>query len=637
MAAREEENIAAHCYHSSGKFVEFTFEDVETSIPQRFEKIVQRYPNRLAVKAGSRPLTYAELNQRANRVAHAIIERRGLCEEPIAILCDDQIHQIAAILGVLKAGKFYVPLDARYPAERNKYFFQDSTAAIMLCDGQGLKNACAMETKTEHLLRIDDLDTTSAPSMPRVPLSQQAMACIMYTSGSTGEPKGILVMQKHILFNTMCYTNKIHLCTDDRLTLLHSLSFRISDMNLYGALLNGAALFIYDVRHKTVSHFAQWISDEKITIYHSVPTLFRLLTTDLANQEKLNSVRLVHLSGAEVTMRDLELWKRHFSDTSSFLHGMGTTETQTVCWRFIGRSTKVPGTKLPLGWPPDGKQVLILDENGNTLEPNRVGQVALQSRYISLGYWNKPELTKSRFLPVDGSDEQIYLTGDSGYYTEDFGLIHLGRDDFQIKIRGHRIETTEIEKELAKHDGVKESVVIGRDIRSGEGQLIAYVVPVEKPGPENHELREFLKARLPDYMIPTSFVMLNVMPLTANGKIDRKALPDPGISRSQLDTLYEAPGTSVEEKLVKIWAEVLDIGAVGIHDDFIELGGHSLLATRIIAKVNEVFGVELSMRSLLDVPTVAGLAKLVTALTESRKNAQGGAGAAAKDEEAGEL
>ena len=167
--------------------------------------------------------------------------------------------------------------------------------------------------------------------------------------------------------------------------------------------------------------------------------------------------------------------------------------------------------------------------------------------------------------------------------------------------------------------------------------MIAYVVPVEKAGPENHELREFLKARLPDYMIPTSFVMLNVMPLTANGKIDRKALPDPGISRSQLDTLYEAPGTSVEEKLVKIWAEVLDIGAVGIHDDFIELGGHSLLATRIIAKVNEVFGVELSMRSLLDVPTVAGLAKLVTALTESRKNAQGGAGAAAKDEEAGEL
>jgi amino acid adenylation domain-containing protein len=609
----EQEAIRARCFHPSGRFVEFPKEDVETSIPERFEKIVDVYPHRLAIKTGDRSLTYAELNQQANRVAHAILERRGPGDEPIALMCEDKIHEITAILGVLKAGKFYVPLDVGYPKQRNAFFLTDSTAAIIVCDAQGIDRASEIAAKKDSLIGIENLNSNVSDENLKLSISPEALAFIMYTSGSTGEPKGIIENHKNMLYEVMCYTNKIHVCQEDRLTLLHSLSFRASKVDFYGSLLNGTAIFPYDVKHEGASYFAQWLSDERITIFHSTPSVFRLLTENITDPEKICTVRLVHLSGAAVNKRDAELWEKHFQKPCLFLHTMGTTETQIVSWRFTERSADIPGIKLPLGWPPEGKLILILDEKRDEVGLDQVGEIAVKSRHISLGYWNKPEMTKSKFLPdLNGTDERIYLTGDLGYQTAGLGLFHLGRKDLQIKVRGYRIDASEIEVALGEHVGVKEVAVVGHETRVGDSYLIAYVMPVDKPGPSISELRGFLKARLPNYMVPSAFVYVDALPLTPNGKVDRNALPAPDSARPELDTRFVAPRTTEEKKLAKIWAEVLDLDQVGVHDNFFDLGGHSLTASRVISRVVKTFRLELPIKALFDSPTVAEMTVVIT-------------------------
>jgi amino acid adenylation domain-containing protein len=607
----QQEAIRAQCFHPSGNFVEFSKEDIDRSISDRFLQIVDTHPHRLAIKSRDRSLTYAELNQRANQVAHAILERHRPGPEPIALLCQDQIYQITAILGVLKAGKFYVPLDVSYPRERNAFYAKDSTAELIVCDAQGFKEACKNIAKKEQLIRIDELASSKSDTNLKLSIPPDAFAYIMYTSGSTGTPKGIIEKQKNVLFEVMCYTNKIHVCVEDRLTLLHSLSFRASELNFYSSVLNGAALFPCDLKREGVHRLARWISDERITIFHSVPSVFRLLADHLTDEEKASTVRLVHLSGAPVSKLDVELWERYFSKPCLFLHRMGTTETQTVSWRFIERSSDIPRNKLPLGWPPEGKHVLILDENGNQIGSDQVGEIALKSRYISLGYWNQPEATKSKFIPAPDTDKQIYLTGDLGYRTEEFGLFHLGRKDFQVKIRGHRIELSEIEAIIAEHIGVKEVAVLSQETNSGEIKLIAYIVPFDKTGRTINEPRRFLKTKLPEYMIPSAFVYLDALPLTPNGKLDRIALPKPDGKRSELGSLYLLPRNEIERKLVRIWEDVLDVRPVGVNDGFFDLGGDSLSASRVISQVIKHFQLEIPLQALFQSATIADMASLI--------------------------
>jgi acyl carrier protein len=285
-----------------------------------------------------------------------------------------------------------------------------------------------------------------------------------------------------------------------------------------------------------------------------------------------------------------------------------------------------------------GNEVVILDDEGNPLPPNEVGEIAIKSPFLAPGYWRQPDLTKAKFLAdPTGGDARTYLTGDLGYLKPDGCLIHMGRRDFLVKVRGFRVETGEVESALRGLDKVKDAVVIGTSDDNGETQLTAYVVPNDQSLLTPTALRRLLREKLPDYMIPQTFVLLNALPLTANGKIDRKALPDPGNARPQIETDYVAPRTEMEKRLAQIWAEVLDLSTVGVEDEFVELGGHSLLATRILGKVHEAFGVEVSMRAFLDAATVAGLALVVSALRQSRDKIKVRNPAPAGDEEISEI
>ena len=605
------DNLArSKCFHPKAKFVEFSREEIEQSIPDRFEKIVKTDPERLAIKSKNHALTYNELNRAANRIAQTILSRRGRKNEAVALLMEHDAPVIAAILGALKAGKFYVPLDPSLPYLRMKYILEDLQATFMVTNSKYLPLAKSLAGTALDLVNIDELDSV-ADGNPCIRIRPESLSWVIYTSGSTGQPKGVMQNHRNVLHFMMNYTNALHICAGDRLTLLYSFSVNGGAHDIFAALLNGATLYPLDLKEDGFSHLEGWLNEEKITIYHSVPTVFRQFAEGLTGQSGFPDIRIVRLGGEPVYKRELDIYKEHFSKDCILVNRLGSSETGSLRLYFIDKETQVSGNLVPVGYAVPDNEVLLVDDAGNQIAGDEA-EIAVKTRYISPGYWGKPDLTEAVFLPTPaGGEERIYRTGDIGRMLPDGCLLHLGRKDFFVKVRGYRIEIDEIEMALRECPGIKEAVVVARSNNSGHEQLVAYFVPRVQPGPKVNELRRFLNAKLPNYMIPHAFVALDAIPLTDTRKVDRKALPDPGTSRPELTTAYVAPTTPIEKALTKIWAEVLSLDRVGIHDNFFDLGGHSLSATRIVSRVIAVFALQLPIRALFDSPTVAAMAVLI--------------------------
>jgi acyl-coenzyme A synthetase/AMP-(fatty) acid ligase/acyl carrier protein len=353
--------------------------------------------------------------------------------------------------------------------------------------------------------------------------------------------------------------------------------------------------------------------EDEITVYHSVTTLFRYLANTLTGVEKFPKLRLIILGGEPVLRREVTLYEKYFSSDCLLSTGLGSTETGTARVFLIDKKTEVNSNMMPpLGYEVEDKDILLLDDAGAEVDLGDIGEIAVKSRYLALGYWQNPTLTQAAFVPEPaGGSERIYRTGDLGRLLPDGCLVHLGRKDFQVKIRGYRIELAEIEMALIDTGTLKEAIVLAREDSFGEKRLIAYVVP-NQAAPSIQELYSFLIERLPDYMLPSTFVFLDTLPLTPGGKVDRRALPAPDKTRPDLKTTFVAPSTPVEKRLAGIWAEVLNKEPVGIHDNFFELGGNSLLATQVISRISDALSVALPRRSLFETPTLAGLADQIT-------------------------
>jgi amino acid adenylation domain-containing protein len=607
----EQEAIRNKCFHPSGSFVEFSNEEVEQSIPERFEKIVKRYPDQLAVKMGDCALTYNELNKAANRIARAIVDSRGSTPEPIVVLLEQGVPAIAAILGVLKAGKFYVPVNPSFPNARIAAIVADSEAKLLLTNQRNLRVA---GESTGTTLQVVDIETIAADvrnENPGVSRSPEDFAYIVYTSGSAGQPKGVVYNHRGLLHKAQLHTNILHICADDRLTLLHSYSTGGAIHNILGALLNGASLFPFDFRAGGLQ-LGQWLSDEAITIYHSGPAIFRQWVDALTGGETFPALRLIRMSGMPITAADVARYKFHFSSHCLLVHVLGTSEAGTIPHYFMDKESADLEGPIPVGYAVGHAEIFLIDESGRKLLSENAGEIAIKSPYIAQGYWRKPELTKAKFLPdPDGGEERIYLTGDLGRMTSDGCLFHLGRKDFRLKVRGYSIESSEVELALRECTEIKHAVVVTKPDDSGEARLVAYVVPLTQPGPSSSMLREFLNQKLPDYMIPSVFVTLETMPLTPNGKIDRKALPAPPRARPNLEAPFVAPRSSLEQELKEIWSEVLGFDDLGIHDNFFDLGGDSLRAAQVVARFRRSLHLEVSLQDLFSAPTLAALADYV--------------------------
>jgi amino acid adenylation domain-containing protein len=609
MSRSQQQAIRAKCLHPTGTFSAFAPEAIEQSIPDRFEHMVARHPERPAVKTGNLALTYAGLNQMANRVARAILARCGEGAEPVALLLAQGAPNIAAILGVLKAGKFYVPLDPMYPPARLSYMLEDSQAHLIVTDAQHLPVAEAGGRRKQQVLNLDELQAGLADENLGSTLRPDTLANLLYTSGSTGAPKGVLHNHRNVLHMVRNACNGFHLCAEDRLSLLYSPSVASAARTVFSALLNGATVLPYNLREAGLARLSSWLIQEEITCYNSVATVFRHFARTLTGEEHFPSLRLIVLGSETIYKSDVELYRQHFPPTCLFVATLGATEITHIRRYFIDQEIPLPDSVVPVGYPEEGVQVLLLDESGQEVRVDAVGQIAVKSRALSLGYWRRPDLTQARFLPdPNGGDERIYLTGDLGRMHDDGCLMHVGREDFQVKIRGHRVEVGEIETALLDHPGVKEAVVIAHEDSRGEKRLAGYLVASQELTPSTSMLRDFLAVKLPDYMLPTTFMFLDAFPLTLSGKVDRRALPPPREEDDAPDGTCVAPRTPLESALAEMWSQVLGRTHVGIHDNFFELGGHSLIATQVVARLQATFQIELPLGRLFEMPTIAELA-----------------------------
>ena len=592
----------------AGRFIPFAKAAIEQSIGTRFEEQVRLRPGRLAVKSQGDAWSYSELNETANRIAHAILAARGSAEEPVALVLDQGVRLVAAILGVLKAGKIYVPLDPAFPRARIGSMLSDSQAPLILADEH--TRALADEVASGRATVLDLGETAAGVPgehpLPEIPPG--ANAYIYYTSGSTGRPKGVLDTHRNVLHNVMRYTNTLRISPDDRLTLLQGPSFSGAVSSMFAALLNGAAVFPFDVPKEGADRIAGWLRREAITIYHSVPSLFRHVAT---SGEAFPALRIIRLEGDRASARDIELYQKHFSEGCTLVNGLGATECGIVRQYFVGPETPVPEGVVPIGYPVEDMEILLLDESGRAVGAGEVGEIAVRSHYLGPGYWRQPELTAAAFGADPAGELRVYRTGDLGRMRPDGCLEHLGRKDSQVKIRGNRVEAAEVEAALLSIGTLKEAAVTTRQEGTGEPRLVAYLVPATDPAPTVTALRRHLAERLPDYMIPSTYIGMEALPLNANGKVDRRALPAPDGRRPALDEAFVAPHTMLQLQLALIWQSVLGVEPVGIRDSFFDLGGYSLLAVQMMDQVERVLDRKLPLSVLLAGATIEHLADAI--------------------------
>jgi amino acid adenylation domain-containing protein len=608
----DQQCIRERCYHPTGTFIPFPQEALEQSIPERFEQLVRLYPDRLAVRNKQHALTYVALNQLANRLAHVILTHGGKGQTPVALLLDHDAMTLAAMLGVLKAGKFYVPLDRTYPQARLDYLVQDSRTSLLVTNTANLPLANALLHQRQQIINLDTLSPDLSAENPRLPLAPDRLALLLYTSGSTGAPKGFTHTHRNVLHDCMHYTNAAHFCADDRFVLLSSYSFADSVRTIYSALLNAASLYPFDINQEGITPLVSWLIEHEITIYRSVPTAFRYFVRTLTGNAAFPALRLIYLAGEPVYKPDVESYRQHFAPSCILVNRLGTGEALTFRCYFIDHDSPIPTHQVPVGYAVPNKEVILLDADGHAVADNDVGEIAVKSRYLSPGYWHQPELTQTAFQDDPaGSSARLYRTGDLGRMHPDGCLTHLGRKDFQVKIRGYRVEVAEVEHALSTLETVQEAVVMASEGASGEHRLVAYVVPAVSPPPTASALGTALRTQLPAYMVPSAFMFLDALPLLPNGKVDRRQLPTPDWTRPQLAAPYVAPRTPVEMALASLWAEVLGLEHIGIDDSFLELGGDSLLAARVLTRVLETFRVELSQSALMEAATVAHMAETI--------------------------
>lgn len=519
-------------------FEKFKKIDIEQSLPNRFEKQVSKYPHAIAVKTHAETLTYEQLNKKANLLANLILSIRGNKSEVIVILLEKGASFITTMLGILKTGKIFVPLDPTFPIDRLNYITRDSQAILIVTNNQNLTLARQLAVDGCEILNLDLIDYGTeniSPENPIINIVPDTPAYIIYTSGSTGKPKGVVQNHRNGLHYCMNDTNTLLITPEDRVIFLYSCSTKGGILCIFYTLLNGASLYSFNVKEEGLSNLYNLLIQEKITIYHSFATLFRHFVETLTDKAQFPQIRLVKIGGEATLRRDVELYRKHFSATCILYASLGATETGTFRNFIVDQHTQTQYSTLPIGYGVEDMDVVLLDETGVELQ-HGVGEIAVKSKYLALGYWRKPELTNAVFIPdPQGGSDRLYRTGDLGRIEADGCLIHMGRKDFQVKIRGFRIEVTEIEMALFHTGVVEEAVVVAREDIAEDKCLVAYIVlkpiPQEKSAIASQELREYLRDKLPDYMVPSHFIFLNALPLTPNGKIDRLSLPSPNLAQ----------------------------------------------------------------------------------------------------------
>jgi len=588
------------------------------SITEWFTEQAERTPAAIALEYADQQVTYRALNERANQIAHRLSRLGARGEALVGVCIQQSFEQIAAILGVLKAGAAYVPLDPTYPKARLDFILQDIQATVVLTVEHLVRmfNNC-----NAQIVCIDTdwppLDGESKENLPRIVEGvTDHPAYVIYTSGSTGTPKGVVITQGNLLHSTAARANHYHESVE-KFLLLSSFSFDSSVAGIFWTLCSGGTLVLLPVDNGWHQRLiAEQIAERKVSHLLALPSLYRLILEE-ASATQLHSLRVVIMAGEACPPAVV---KRHYGliPQVALFNEYGPTEA-TVWSTVYACRGDMSDASVPIGRPIPNTQIYILDKNLHPVPIGVRGELYIGGGGIPRGYLRCPSITAERFVPHPFSTEpgaRLYKTGDMARYKPDGNIEFEGRLDYQVKMRGYRIELGEIEAVLSQHASVREVAVLIIDDTLGDRHLVAYVSG-NRGGVSPTDLRSYLANKLPNYMIPSIFVGLDALPLTPNGKINRTALPIPDLTRPDLTNEFIAPRTPLEALLAGMWSDLLGVERVGVNDNFFELGGHSLLATRVISRIRGTLQVEIPLRSLFEAPTVSGLASTIAQMTSN--------------------
>ena len=584
-----------------------------------FEQEAESGADKVAVIFDDQQLTYGELNRRANNLAHRLRELGVGAEVRVGIYVERSMEMVVGLIGIMKAGGAYVPLDVGYPQERLRYILEDTKALVVLTQRElreGVEWAGVEVVELDREEECKDEEVRRGENVSNETGSGNA-AYVIYTSGSTGQPKGVVITHSALVNLLLAMQEEIALGMQDRFFSVTRLTFDIAALELYLPLIIGGQVQVSRELTAASSDFKHILNDSQATVMQTTPSGWRFLMNAGWNGEQ----RMKLLCGGEALESDLTLDLLKYGADVWNVYG----PTETTVWSLLQRLQEAAvGATIPIGRPIGNTQVYILDKFLQPVPVSVAGELYIGGAGLARGYLNRPELTAEKFVPNPFSSapgERLYRTGDLARYQNDGKLVFLGRIDQQVKIRGYRLELGEIEAVLRQHPEVEQAVVTVKQEADGDKRLVGYIVSRHEPGPSAEQLRGYLKGKLPEYMVPSFWVMMEQMPLTGSGKVDRKGLPEPEIVSGGGEEYREAK-TPTEELVGGIWEEVLKVGRVGRKESFFEIGGHSLLAMQVVSRIYQVFHLEIPIRTLFDRATIAELAATIDSLRGEGKESK---------------
>ncbi len=598
----------------------------EATIHGLFEVKVKESPEAVAVVADGGSITYRELNGRANRLAHLLRKLGVGPDTPVAVCLGRGIDLVTALLGALKSGGTYVPMDPSYPPERLAFMLEDTNAPVLVTD-EALSKTLAGHKARAILMDAGWDEVAAEPDGdPAGGAGPENLCYVIYTSGSTGLPKGVCVRHESVVNLFADFDRRKPIEPGARCSLWTSVSFDVSVYEIFTALLAGGTLHIAsDAIRFDSALFIEWLAANGISSAYVPP----LMVKDLHSWAKQNPGRLELgrlLVGVEPINEKLLAEIMGMVPGLAIINGYGPTEA-TICATLYDVRPDTAGERnTPIGKPVQNSRVLLLDPMMRPVPVGIAGEVLIGGKGLARDYLNRPELTAEKFVPDPFGDRpggRLYKTGDTAKFLSDGNIEFIGRRDNQVKMRGFRVELGEIEFALRRHESVRDAVVVAKEDRAGINRLVAYIVPAAagsdagQNAPDGRtavsaaELRNFLREKLPDYMVPTAYVTMDSLPLTPNGKLDKAALPEPEITRADISSSYVAPRTEIEMQLSQIWEKVIGINPIGVNDNFFDLGGHSLLAVRLFTEIARVFGTNIPLAAIFQSPTIGQIAVMI--------------------------